>query len=72
MAHREYSRELQNQSLTGAILFLSLSRLLVALNPCHLRLRFPYQKYIALDPTKPMQLSVKQDGTVDLFEMQVR
>lgn len=28
------------------------------------------QKYIALDPTKPMQLSVKQDGTVDLFEMQ--
>ncbi len=28
------------------------------------------QKYIALDATKPIQLSVKQDGTVDLFEMQ--
>lgn len=29
------------------------------------------QKYISVDATKPIQLSVKQDGAVDVFEMQV-
>lgn len=31
----------------------------------------PPQKYISVDATKPIQLSVKQDGAVDVFEMQV-
>lgn len=35
----------------------------IAVNPC--------QKYISVDATKPVQLSVKQDGAVDVFEMQV-
>ncbi|CAM9700007.1 unnamed protein product [Hapterophycus canaliculatus] len=30
------------------------------------------KKYISVDATKPIQLSVKQDGAVDVFEMQVR
>lgn len=30
------------------------------------------QKYISVDATKPIQLSVKQDGAVDVFEMQVQ
>ncbi|CAM9285511.1 unnamed protein product [Choristocarpus tenellus] len=29
------------------------------------------KKYIAVDTTKPINVHVKQDGTVDLFEMQV-
>lgn len=29
------------------------------------------QKYVSVDASKPVHLSVKQDGPVDLFEMQV-
>ncbi|CAN0214363.1 unnamed protein product, partial [Ectocarpus sp. 8 AP-2014] len=29
------------------------------------------KKYISVDASKPIQLSVKQDGAVDVFEMQV-
>lgn len=30
------------------------------------------QKYISVDASKPVQLSVKQEGPVDVFEMQVK